>query len=175
MSGSTAARSAVTDSLDVVHRGGAARRGRGRRRTERPHRRHTAVSGCSSPPVGGSMESRRAAERVSVIVTGAARGIGAATARRLAEDGASSSGSTSSGDKLEAVIVVAAGEGHRAWPTDLRDLAGHETLVTPRCTRRSIRRDGSPRRRIRRRERSTRSPRTTGTCRSTSTSRPRSS
>lgn len=75
------------------------------------------------------MESRRTAERVSLIVTGAGAGIGAATARRLADDGALIIGVDVEGDKLEAVVSSLPGDGHRAWVTDLRDLAGHETLV----------------------------------------------
>jgi NAD(P)-dependent dehydrogenase (short-subunit alcohol dehydrogenase family) len=70
------------------------------------------------------------AERVSIIVTGAATGIGAATARRLADDGALVIGVDVDTDRLAAVVAELAGDGHRAWPTDLRDLAGHDALVS---------------------------------------------
>jgi NAD(P)-dependent dehydrogenase (short-subunit alcohol dehydrogenase family) len=75
------------------------------------------------------MEPREPAERVSIIVTGAGAGIGAATARRLAADGELIIGVDVDADKLEAVVSSLPGGGHRAWVTDLRDLAGHEALV----------------------------------------------
>jgi NAD(P)-dependent dehydrogenase (short-subunit alcohol dehydrogenase family) len=75
------------------------------------------------------MEPREPTERVSIIVTGAGAGIGAATARRLASDGALVIGVDVDGDKLGAVISSLPGDGHRAWVTDLRDLAGHDALV----------------------------------------------
>jgi NAD(P)-dependent dehydrogenase (short-subunit alcohol dehydrogenase family) len=68
-------------------------------------------------------------ERVSFIVTGAATGIGAATARRLADDGALIVGIDVDAERLEAVISALPGEGHRWLATDLRDLAGHDALV----------------------------------------------
>ncbi|HTW20938.1 MAG TPA: SDR family NAD(P)-dependent oxidoreductase [Mycobacteriales bacterium] len=67
--------------------------------------------------------------RPSVIVTGAARGIGAATARRLADDGAAVIAVDRDADPLDAVVGALPGDGHRAWATDLRDLAGHDALV----------------------------------------------
>lgn len=75
------------------------------------------------------MDQHSAAERVSIVVTGAAAGIGAATARRLAEDGALIIGVDVNADGLEAVVSSLPGVGHRAWATDLRDLTGHDALV----------------------------------------------
>lgn len=75
------------------------------------------------------MDQHSVAERVSIVVTGAAAGIGAATARRLAEDGALIIGVDVNADGLEAVVSSLPGVGHRAWATDLRDLTGHDALV----------------------------------------------
>jgi NAD(P)-dependent dehydrogenase (short-subunit alcohol dehydrogenase family) len=75
------------------------------------------------------MDTQLPTERVSIIVTGAAAGIGAATARRLADDGALIVGVDVNADQLVAVVSSLPGDGHRAWPTDLRDLAGHDALV----------------------------------------------
>ena len=75
------------------------------------------------------MDSQSGAERVSIIVTGAAAGIGAATARRLASDGALVIGVDVNSDPLDVVIGSLPGNGHQAWTTDLRDLAGHSALV----------------------------------------------
>lgn len=68
-------------------------------------------------------------ERVCVIVTGAAAGIGAATARRMAEDGALVVAVDVQAERLEEVVAALPGAGHLAWTADLRDLAGHATLV----------------------------------------------
>jgi NAD(P)-dependent dehydrogenase (short-subunit alcohol dehydrogenase family) len=68
-------------------------------------------------------------ERVSVVVTGAAAGIGAATARRLASDGALVIGVDVDAERLGAVIDALPGDGHLAWSTDLRDLDGHAALL----------------------------------------------
>jgi NAD(P)-dependent dehydrogenase (short-subunit alcohol dehydrogenase family) len=68
-------------------------------------------------------------ERVSIIVTGAATGIGAATARRLADDCALIVGIDVDAERLEAVITALPGEGHRWLAMDLRELAGHDAVV----------------------------------------------
>jgi NAD(P)-dependent dehydrogenase (short-subunit alcohol dehydrogenase family) len=68
-------------------------------------------------------------DRTSVIVTGAAAGIGAATARRLAADGHAVVGVDVDGERLESIVAELPGDGHLARPTDLRDLAGHAALV----------------------------------------------
>jgi NAD(P)-dependent dehydrogenase (short-subunit alcohol dehydrogenase family) len=75
------------------------------------------------------MDQPSSAERVSIIVTGAAAGIGAATARRLAEDGAVVIGVDVNAADLELVIGSLPGDGHRSWAADLRDLTGHDALV----------------------------------------------
>jgi NAD(P)-dependent dehydrogenase (short-subunit alcohol dehydrogenase family) len=75
------------------------------------------------------MDQTSLAERLSIIVTGAAAGIGAATARRLAADGATVIGVDVNAANLEAVIGSLPGDGHLSWPADLRDLTGHDALV----------------------------------------------
>jgi NAD(P)-dependent dehydrogenase (short-subunit alcohol dehydrogenase family) len=65
----------------------------------------------------------------SVIVTGAANGIGAATAQRLAQDGLAVVAVDVDADRLDGVVADLPGSGHLAWPADLRALDRHDDLV----------------------------------------------
>jgi NAD(P)-dependent dehydrogenase (short-subunit alcohol dehydrogenase family) len=64
-----------------------------------------------------------------VIVTGAAQGIGAATARAFADVGARVCAVDLQEDAVRAVIETLPGGPHRAVGLDLNDLAAHEALV----------------------------------------------
>ncbi len=65
----------------------------------------------------------------SVLVTGAAQGIGAATARAFADVGARVCAVDVQREPVERLVASLAGEGHEAVVADLNDLAGHEALV----------------------------------------------
>jgi NAD(P)-dependent dehydrogenase (short-subunit alcohol dehydrogenase family) len=64
-----------------------------------------------------------------VIVTGAAQGIGEATARAFADVGARVCAVDLKADALDAVVATLPGDGHVAVALDLNDLAGHGRLI----------------------------------------------
>lgn len=64
-----------------------------------------------------------------VIVTGAAQGIGAATARAFADVGARVCAVDVKEEALRDVITTLPGEGHTAVVLDLNDIASHQRLV----------------------------------------------
>jgi NAD(P)-dependent dehydrogenase (short-subunit alcohol dehydrogenase family) len=64
-----------------------------------------------------------------VIVTGAAQGIGEATARAFADVGARVCAVDVKEDRLAAVVGSLPGHGHVAFALDLNDLAGHARLL----------------------------------------------
>ena len=64
-----------------------------------------------------------------VIVTGAAQGIGEATARAFAGVGARVYAVDRKEDALRDVVAALPGDGHVAVPFDINDLAGHERLL----------------------------------------------
>jgi NAD(P)-dependent dehydrogenase (short-subunit alcohol dehydrogenase family) len=64
-----------------------------------------------------------------VIVTGAAQGIGEATARAFADVGARVCAVDLKADALDAVVAALPGNGHTAVALDLTDLAGHGRLI----------------------------------------------
>lgn len=76
-----------------------------------------------------SRPSEAASPRSSVIVTGAARGIGAAIAARFADDGYAVVGLDLDGDGLTATIAALPGEGHSAVIGD----AGSEETLADAC------------------------------------------
>jgi len=65
----------------------------------------------------------------AVLVTGAAQGIGAATARAFADVGARVCAVDIQEPALERLVASLAGSGHAAVVADLNDLAGHADLV----------------------------------------------
>ncbi len=65
----------------------------------------------------------------TVLVTGASSGIGAALAPMLAAQGARVAVLARRADRLEEVLARCEGEGHRAYPCDLADLAAAEATV----------------------------------------------
>lgn len=65
----------------------------------------------------------------AVLVTGAAQGIGEATARAFADVGARVCAVDIQGPALERLVAGLAGDGHEAVVADLNDLAGHSDLV----------------------------------------------
>jgi NAD(P)-dependent dehydrogenase (short-subunit alcohol dehydrogenase family) len=73
--------------------------------------------------VGSGLEGR------GVIVTGAARGIGRATAEGVAKAGGRVLLVDQNGDALESVLAGLEGSGHASAAVDLTDLAGHAGLV----------------------------------------------
>ena len=65
----------------------------------------------------------------TVVVTGAAGGIGAATCQRLAADGLQVWAVDRDQAPLESLVAELPGTGHTAVALDLRDLASHDKLV----------------------------------------------
>ena len=80
-------------------------------------------TGVGFGPLGAGLEER------GVIVTGAAGGIGAATARAMAAAGARVAAIDRDGVRLGAVVAGLEGEGHSAITFDLRDVAAIDDLV----------------------------------------------
>ena len=109
-------------------------------------------------------------EGTGVIVTGAAQGIGEATARAFADVGARVCAVDLKAEALDGVVASLPGDGHRAVMIDLNDLSGHGRLVEDAMSSAERPRGGRPRgrgaspRAARRRE-----PRRPGTGRSTRT------
>jgi NAD(P)-dependent dehydrogenase (short-subunit alcohol dehydrogenase family) len=64
-----------------------------------------------------------------VIVTGAAAGIGASVASRLAADGTTIVAVDVNAPQLQTVVEALPGGGHIAWTADLRELDRHEELM----------------------------------------------
>ena len=64
-----------------------------------------------------------------VIVTGAAQGIGEATARAFADVGARVCAVDLKAEALDVVVASLPGDGHRAVAVDLNDLSGHGRLI----------------------------------------------
>ncbi len=65
----------------------------------------------------------------TVLVTGASSGIGAALAPMLAERGATVGVVARRADRLDEVLAQCKGDGHRAFPCDLGDVAAAEQLA----------------------------------------------
>jgi NAD(P)-dependent dehydrogenase (short-subunit alcohol dehydrogenase family) len=68
-------------------------------------------------------------EGTGVIVTGAAQGIGEATARAFADVGARVCAVDLKAEALEGVVASLPGDGHRAIAVDLNELSGHGRLI----------------------------------------------
>lgn len=68
-------------------------------------------------------------EGKGVIVTGAAGGIGRATAELFAECGAQVTAVDLRKDTLDDVVAGLAGDGHSAYPCDLADQSSHRGLI----------------------------------------------
>src|SRR5262245_52138610 len=99
------------------------------RRTERVARARATVP--PSPRRGDGVLERFRLDGKTAIVTGAGRGIGAATARALAEAGADVVLASRTAEQLEVVATDVRGFGGRALviPTDVNENANIEALV----------------------------------------------
>jgi NAD(P)-dependent dehydrogenase (short-subunit alcohol dehydrogenase family) len=75
------------------------------------------------------MPNDRPLAGLGVIVTGAAGGIGAATASRLAADGAYVTAVDVNARRLTEVVSALPGRSHQAWVADLADISCHEELI----------------------------------------------
>lgn len=65
----------------------------------------------------------------TVVVTGAAGGIGVAVCRRLASDGLRIWAVDRDSDPLESLVAELPGEGHHSSALDLRELVNHDQLI----------------------------------------------
>lgn len=83
----------------------------------------TDLAGVGYGALGAGLEGR------GVIVTGAARGVGAATARAMAAAGARIAAVDRNAAGLADVVAGLDGTGHRAIPFDLRDVEAIDDLV----------------------------------------------
>ena len=81
------------------------------------------LTGVGYGALGAGLEGR------GVIVTGAARGVGAATARAMAAAGARVAALDRNADGLAEVVAGLEGTGHRAIAFDLRDVEAIDDLV----------------------------------------------
>jgi len=71
----------------------------------------------------------------TAVVTGASSGIGAATARALAEAGATLALGARRADKLDEVLSSLQGDGHLAFPLDVTDARSCEEFVSQAASR----------------------------------------